>query len=150
MKINSKTCLIYSPGGHYTELKKSLKGIYFKNKYHVTFKSGTIDNNKVYYITHPQKKIIRTMINLLDSLKVLIKEKPKIIISTGADVALNTIILGKLFFNSKIIFIESSANITKPSLTGRISYYFSDLFIAQWQQMRKFYPKAKISKGFLH
>ena len=145
MKINSKTCLIYSPGGHYTELKKSLKGIHFKNKYHVTFKSGTIVKNNIYYITHPQKKIIRTIKNLFDSLKILIREKPKIIISTGADVALNTIILGKLFFNSKIIFIESSANITKPSLTGRISYYFSDLFIAQWQQMRKFYPKAKIS-----
>ena len=38
---------------------------YFKNKYHVTFKSGTIDKNKVYYITHPQKKIIRTIKNFL-------------------------------------------------------------------------------------
>lgn len=150
MKLNSKTCLVYSPGGHYTELRKALKGIAFKNKYHVTFNSGISDKNKIYYITHPRKKIIRTIINFFESFKILIREKPKLIISTGADVALNTIIIGKLFFNAKIIFIESSANITQPTLTGRISYFFSDLFIVQWEEMSKFYPKAKVSKGFLH
>jgi len=150
MKLNSKTCLIYSPGGHYTELRKSLKGILFKKKYHVTFYSGIIEKNKIYYITHPKRKIISTIINFFESYKILLKEKPKIIISSGADVALNTIILGKLFFNAKIIFIESSANITRPTLTGKIAYYFSDLFIVQWKEMSKFYPKAKISKGFLH
>ena len=58
-------------------------------------------------------------------------------------------LLGKLFFRAHVIFIESSANILKPSLTGRISYFFSDLFIIQFKELLKFYPKAKLSKGFL-
>ena len=51
MLIKSKTCLIYSPGGHYTELRKSLNGIYFKNNYHVTFYPQIPDKSRKYYIT---------------------------------------------------------------------------------------------------
>ena len=35
---------------------------------------------------------------------------------------------GKLFFKTRLIFIESAANVVTPTLTGRISYFFSDLF----------------------
>ena len=149
MLIKSKTCLIYSPGGHYTELRKSLNGIYFKNNYHVTFYPQIPDKSRRYYITHPRRNFFRTILNFFQSLKILLKEKPKLIISTGADVTLGTIILGKLFFRTHVIFIEISANVLKPSLTGRISYFFSDLFIIQFKELLKFYPKAKLSKGFL-
>ena len=46
MLIKSKTCLVYSPGGHSSELQKSLVGIYFKKKYHVTFFTGTARKSK--------------------------------------------------------------------------------------------------------
>ena len=88
-------------------------------------------------------------INFYQSFKILFKERPKLIISTGADVCLGTIILGKLFFKTRLIFIESAANVVTPTLTGRISYFFSDLFIIQHKDLIKYYPKAKLSKGFL-
>ncbi len=149
MIIKSKTCLIYSPGGHYNELKKSLKGINFSKKYHVTFKSNYDDKDVKYYIFHPRKNLFRTLINFIQSFIILFKEKPKLIISTGADVCLGTIILAKIFFRTRIIFIESAANVLTPTLTGRISYYFSDLFIIQYRVLKKYYPKAILSKGFL-
>ena len=150
MFIKSKTCLIYSPGGHFSELQKSLVGIYFKKKYHVTFSTSTARKSKKYYITHTQRNFFRIILNFFQSFRILLKEKPKLIISTGADVTLGTIILGKLFFSARIIFIESGGNVTKPTLTGRVSYYFADLFIIQYKELLKFYPKAKLSKGFLH
>ena len=45
-------------------------------------------------------------------------------------------------FGKKIIYIESMARINSPSATGKLVYKFADLFIIQWEELRKFYPKA--------
>nr|WP_225349401.1 hypothetical protein [Limosilactobacillus reuteri] len=47
----------------------------------------------------------------------------------------------------KVIYIESFARITTPSLTGKILYHFADLFIVQWKELLKVYPKAKYFGG---
>jgi len=149
MVINYKTCLVYSPGGHSIELKKSIKGIKFKNSYDVTFNSGKVYKNKVYFITHPRKKIIRFVVNFFESFLILLKERPKIIISTGADVAVATLILGKIFFKSKTIFIESVGNYDKPTLSGRLCYNFCDLFIIQFTKLKKIYPKSILANSII-
>ncbi len=144
---NRRTCLTYSPGGHLAEIERALEGIKFTNVYHVTFENGIVREN-TYYITHPRRSIIRTIKNAIDSLVLLIKKQPKIIISTGADVTIPTIILGKLIFRCKVIYIESAGDI-KPSLSGRLAYPFSDLFIVQWPEKLKYFPKATLSEGIL-
>ena len=51
-------------------------------------------------------------------------------------------ILGKIF-GSKVIYIETFANTNKKTATGRLIYPIADLFIVQWEEMLKLYPKAK-------
>jgi UDP-N-acetylglucosamine:LPS N-acetylglucosamine transferase len=117
----------------------------------VTFDTGrftNIDSERRLYVTHPRKKIFRTIKNAYESLIILWKERPEVIISTGADVTVPTIIFGKVFFGAKVIFIESAGDLT-PTLTGRIVYRFTDLFIIQWAEQFKYYPKAALSKGLL-
>ena len=46
--------------------------------------------------------------------------------------------------NIKVIYIESFARVNKPSLTGRLVYNFSDLFMVQWEDMLKEYPKSML------
>ena len=150
-KITKKVCLVYSTGGHYFELVKSLEGIQIKKKYHVTFFSKKIKKkDKVYFIKHPQKNAINLFINFLQSLFILLLERPKMIISTGADVAVMTFILGKILLRTKNIFIESIGNMDKPTLSGRICYKFSDLFIIQFKKLKKIYPNAKLAKGIIN
>tara|TARA_R110000744_G_scaffold305580_1_gene413856 strand:- start:2680 stop:3144 length:465 start_codon:yes stop_codon:yes gene_type:complete len=149
--VNAKICLAYSAGGHYAELKKATEGINLLNSYHVTFDTGHFtgqDNCRRIFLVHPRKKVFRTMANFFQSFWYLLKERPNIIISTGADVTLGTIIFGKLLFRCKVIFIESAGDLT-PTLTGRIAYKFSDLFIIQWPEQQGCYPKAVQSKGLL-
>ena len=50
-------------------------------------------------------------------------------------------LIGKIF-GSKIIFIESFANSSSKSITGKIVYKFADLFIVQWENMLNIYPKS--------
>ena len=100
MKLNSKTCLIYSPGGHFFELEKCIESLILTNYYHVTFASKR--NTKLenlYLIEHPNKSIIKTIRNLFQSIRILIKEKPKFIITTGADVVVPTFLVGKILFS---------------------------------------------------
>ena len=49
--------------------------------------------------------------------------------------------LGKIF-GSKVIYIETFANVTTKTSTGKLIYKFADLFIVQWESMLEIYPNA--------
>ena len=70
-----------------------------------------------------------------------IKIRPKVIVTTGTHTAGPMCYLGKIF-GSKIIYIETFANRNKKTATGRLIYPIADLFIVQWKEMLKIYPKA--------
>jgi len=73
--------------------------------------------------------------------QVLRREKPDLIISSGAAIAIPFFYLGK-FFGSKLIYIEVFDRIDKLTITGRLAYVVADCFIVQWEELRKKYPKA--------
>ena len=70
-----------------------------------------------------------------------IKIRPKVIVTTGTHTAGPMCYLGKIF-GSKIIYIETFANRNKKTVTGRLIYPIGDLFIVQWKEMLKLYPKG--------
>ena len=51
--------------------------------------------------------------------------------------------IGKIL-GSKIIYIESFANITTKTITGKLLYPIADKFIVQWDEMKKLYPDAVV------
>ena len=70
-----------------------------------------------------------------------IKLRPKYIITTGTHTAVPMCYIGKLF-GSKIIFIETFANKNTKTLSGKLIYPIANLFLVQWEEMLKLYPKA--------
>ena len=90
----------------------------------------------------PTNRNIKNLIrNTFLAIRVLKKEKPDLIISSGAAVAVPFFYLGKLF-GTKTIYIEVFDRINKPTLTGKLVYPVTDRFIVQWEEMKKVYPKA--------
>lgn len=75
------------------------------------------------------------------SLYIFLKEKPDVVISTGALAVIPFCLIAKLF-GKKLIFIESFAKVTSGNLTGKFLYRFADRFYVQWESMLKVYPKA--------
>ncbi|MBU5689724.1 MAG: PssD/Cps14F family polysaccharide biosynthesis glycosyltransferase [Candidatus Aenigmatarchaeota archaeon] len=149
-----KICISCSMGGHLVEVLQ-LKNVYKKyNYFYLTFyKKGLVDEikgEKIYFVENPGRNIIKLLKNILQTFFVLKKEKPDIIISTGAGSAVPSIIIGKLLFNTKIIFIESFARINTKSLSGIISYPFADLFLVQWRNMLKLYGKKALYRGAVY
>ena len=150
-----KICFTASSGGHFEQLMM-LKPLMDKyDSFIITEKtdySVIKDNRKVYYlrqVNRNEKVFIFKMIeNTFKSLKVFIKEKPDIVISTGALATIPICLLSKLF-RKKVIFIESFAKVTSPTLTGKFIYKFADQFYVQWEQMKEHYPDA-ICKGGIY
>lgn len=108
------------------------------------------ESRKVYYLTQVNRNeimlILKMIINTFKSLCLFIKEKPDVIISTGALSTIPMCLIGKLT-RRKLIFIESFAKVNSPTLTGKLLYKFADQFYVQWEQMKEHYPKAIFEGG---
>ncbi|WP_291652605.1 PssD/Cps14F family polysaccharide biosynthesis glycosyltransferase [Clostridium sp.] len=150
-----KICFIASTGGHFDQLMM-LKQIMDKyDSFIITEKTSyqaIKDTRKTYYLKqvnrHEKIFIFKMLVNLINTLKIFIKEKPDVVISTGALVTIPMCIIAKIF-RKKLIFIESFAKINSPTLTGKLLYKFADQFYVQWKDMLKVYPKA-IYKGGIY
>ena len=74
--------------------------------------------------------------------KVLKQYRPKVIVSTGSNVAVPLFWFGKLF-GCKLIFIETRAHVYNKSLTGKLVGGISDVVIVQWKEMLDVYKDAE-------
>ena len=139
-----KICITCSPGGHLAEAIIATKNLVGDISF-VTFADPRVESllkdHRYYLITHPKHNPFLLAKNFIDSMVVILKERPDLVISTGADVTVCLCILGKLL-GIKIIYIESGGNVYTPSLTGRILYPFVDLFIVQWMPLKRRFRKA--------
>lgn len=148
-----RVMFISSTGGHLNELK-GLKNIYNNYDYSIVTektKSTVSLNkefpNKVNYLLYGTKDrqpvlyIFKLLFNSFKSLYLYFKLRPEYIVTTGTHTAGPMCCIGKMF-GSKIIYIETFANINTKTATGKLIYYIADLFIVQWQDMLKLYPKA--------
>lgn len=143
---NLKVCLVGSSGGHLTHLYLLKPFWEDKNRFWVTFDKedakSILKNERVYPCYYPTNRNIKNLKkNTVLAWKVLRKEKPDLIISSGAAVAVPFFYLGKLF-GIKTIYIEVFDRIDSPTLTGKLVYPVTDKFIVQWEEMKKVYPKA--------
>lgn len=141
-----KVCLVGSSGGHLTHLYMLKPFWKSKNRFWVTFDKedarSKLNNEKMYICYYPtNRSLIALMKNTILAVKILKKEKPDVIISSGAAVAVPFFYIGKLL-GSKLIYIEVFDRYDKPTLTGRLVYPICDKFIVQWEEEKKVYPKA--------
>ena len=143
---NIKVCLVGSSGGHLTHLYMLKPFWNDKNRFWVTFDkmdaNSILKDEKVYHCYFPtNRNIINLIKNTFLAIKILHKEKPDIIISSGAAVAVPFFWLGKIK-GAKTVYIEVFDRIDKPTMTGKLVYPVTDKFIVQWEEMKKVYPKS--------
>lgn len=146
-----KVCFITSSGGHLTHLIQLKEWWQDKERFWVTFEKedskSILKDEKKYWCYFPTNRNIKNLIkNTFLAVKILFKEKPDLIVSTGAAPAIPFFYLGKLL-GAKVIYIEVYDRIEKPTITGKLVYPISDLFVLQWEEQKKFYPKGKVLEG---
>lgn len=144
--MKKKIALVGSSGGHLTHLHL-LKPFWEKeNRFWVTFDKidaqSMLKDERWYKCYFPTNRNIKNLIrNTFLAWKILRKERPDIIISSGAAVAVPFFYIGKCF-GAKTVFIEIFDRVNTSTMTGKIVYPVTDKFVVQWETMKKVYPKA--------
>ena len=146
MAKEAKVCLACSAGGHLTELVQLQEAWQGKPHFFVSDRRlNAIElsrGERVCFVTCPRRNPLKLLINFLQSLKIFLEERPSVVVSTGADTAIAICLIAKLF-GKRVVFIESFCRVKQPSLSGKIMYPIADLFLVQWKQNLRFFPKAK-------
>lgn len=153
-----KICISIAAGGHLNQLMKIIDAFEGHDIFFVTVRAETTKNlndfAKTYYIKEPHPinlfglRIFTPLLALyyvyinMPCLKILIKERPDIIVGNGGLSTISLSYLGKLM-GIKIIYLESISRVYDLSLTGKIVYPISDLFLVQWENIKEKYNKAK-------
>jgi len=141
-----KICFACSSGGHLAQLYMLKPFWQDKDRVWVTFDKedarSLLEGETLIPCYYPTNRSLKALIrNTRLAWKVLRKEKPDLIISSGAAVAVPFFYLAKLR-KIKTVYIEIIDRIDKPTLTGRLVYPVTDRMIVQWEEMKKVYPKA--------
>ena len=142
-----KICVACSAGGHLTEIMQLEEVFKRYDHFFVTYKNPDSEEltkmGKVYYIINPERSVIKFVKNFFQAAVVLLKERPDVVITTGAGIVIPLCYLAKMA-GKKIVYIESFCRIDKKSPVGRILYPVSDLFLIQWKELLgKYGSKAK-------
>ena len=149
-----KVLFIASTGGHLNELLQ-LSPMFNNYDFHLVTEKTKSNKylkrdykDRVDYLVYGTKLhlfsyIFKLTYNCFKSLFLYFKYKPDYIITTGTHTAGPMCCIGKIF-GSKIIYIETFANMVTKTATGKLIYPISDKFIVQWESMKKLYPEAEV------
>lgn len=141
----TKVCIPTSSGGHLTHMRMLMPLLdQAADRFWVTFDkedaNTALAGERVYHCYFPTNRNIRnTVRNTLLAIRVLRRERPDLILSSGAAVAVPFFLVGKLL-GAKTIYVEVFDRVDAPTLTGRLVRRMADLFVVQWPEMESVYP----------
>lgn len=128
MRIDGNTLLVASSGGHLVELDLVANELEFEKKILFTTNEMLInkENHKNFKIIvdSNRKEFFKFLISCITLTIEIIKYKPKNVITSGASIGCICVVLSKIIFNSKCIWIESVANSNEFSLSCKIAKKF--------------------------
>ena len=143
--------VICSPGGHLVEVLQLLEAFRGHRLFFLTYRETATWNRKdTYYLSNFAKRPIALIPGFFKILYIFLKERPGVLFSTGAEIAIPAFYIGKFLFRTKLIYLECSAQVYHSSLTGRSVYPIADLFLVQWESLLTQYgPRAKYVGGLI-
>jgi len=138
-KDNLKVCFAASAGGHLTQLLKIVPSFKDFNIMGVTTSKLVAEKLKIYGRTYiisecNRRHFFRSFRSLYQAVKITLRERPDVVISTGAEPAFLICITAKLL-GARIVWIDSVANVQRLSLSGKLIRPFADLFLTQWPEL---------------
>jgi anti-anti-sigma factor len=148
-----KIMIVCSSGGHF-KYAQSLKPFLnrFQDTCWITFKTATTesqlttDKQRKYWAYSPTNRNLPNLIrNLLLAFNILNQERPDLVISTGAGIAVPFLVVAKLLYKKNTVFIESKTRLKKLSLSAEIlrSLFVLDQLIVRTQELKTSYSRTE-------
>jgi hypothetical protein len=140
--------LVCSSGGHLLQLYRLKPWWERHRRTWVTFSGpdseSMLEDEDVAWAYHPTTRNVPNLIRNLGLAWTLVRRhRPDVVVSSGAGVALPFFVLGRLF-GARTVYVEVYDRIDLPTLSGRLCYPLSSLFLLQWEEQRRFYPRGRL------
>lgn len=142
--MKTRIGVISSCGGHLTEVRDLLPPDadleYF---FVINDRTKALDGTgfRTYFVSHSERDW-KFGLNLIEAWRILRRERPAMLISTGAGVIVPFAIIGRLFLGTRVVFVETITRLSEPSLTARLMYVLAHDFYFQWESLKRYFPKG--------
>ena len=130
-----KICLACSAGGHLRELQLAIGAIpeqwdcYWLTLKTTSTKAFMADKEHVFLVNFQPAKKWTLIVNCLQAIFWVLVTVP-------------TVFFAKKLLGTKVIFVNSAADVTHASKTPVWIERYSDLFLVQWEEMRQLFPNS--------
>ena len=106
---------------------------------------GLLEGERTTWVHYPTTRSIANLLrNVVLAIRTLRRERPDVIVSTGAGAAVPFFWIGRLL-RTPTVYLEVYDRIDSPTLTGRLCRPVTDLFLVQWDQQRALYANAVVA-----
>ena len=138
--------LVCSTGGHLLQLV-ALRGAWLRfARAWVTFDKSDarslLEDERVYYAYGPTNRSVGNLLrNLRLAWRIVGEVRPKVVLTTGAGVAVPFAWVGRLR-GAQVVYVESLARIEGPSLSYRLIAPIASRRYVQWPELAETLPRA--------
>jgi UDP-N-acetylglucosamine:LPS N-acetylglucosamine transferase len=139
--------LVCSPGGHLLQLHGLREAWRGYSTAWVTLRRADAESllrgERVHWAFGPTNRSLRNLLrNLLLARRLVATLRPRVILTTGAGVAVPFAWLGRLH-GARVVYIESLSRIDSTSLSCRLIRPFADRVYGQWPEFVEALPEAR-------
>lgn len=152
-----RICLAGSGGGHVRQLL-DLEGAWSPHEHFFVSEDTALSqsiakNHRTHFVAHlalgqarlgsPLKMLAAAARNFVQTGKIMLAERPHLVISTGAGAVFFSVLWGRLV-GAKVVTVESFARFHHPSVFARLTGPFANHKVVQSQALAKRYPEAAV------
>lgn len=156
-KSRLKICLAASGGGHVRQLLDlaptwSLHDYFFVTE-NTALGASLSEEHRTYFVPHvafgqirlgaPFRMVAGVISSVFRSAKIIWKERPDVVISTGAGAVFFAVAWAKLL-GARTIIVESFARFDHPSIFSRVTAPWADDLVVQSKALSAHYPDAQV------
>ncbi|WP_245580237.1 PssD/Cps14F family polysaccharide biosynthesis glycosyltransferase [Arthrobacter castelli] len=139
--------LIASTGGHLAQLLELKPWWQMYRRTWVTFDKAdarsALTNEEVVFAHHPTTRNAKNaVLNFFLAVRFLLRNRPSLVVSTGAGVALPFFIVARLF-NVPTIYLEVFDRVDTHTLSGLLCRPLASAFCVQWPSQQDLYPGSE-------
>lgn len=142
-----------SSGGHLMQLYQLRPWWEKHERVWITFDtpdaSSLLADEATTWAHHPTTRNVPNLLrNMRLAWRLLQRERPDVVVSSGAAVAFPFFLLARVL-GIRTVYVEVYDRIELPTMTGRLCYPITSLFLLQWREQQRFYPRGRLIGGLL-
>ena len=148
-----KIALVCSHGGHLTEMQTLSPAFAGHDCILITYRCSRTEELSLwprkYLLNNIGTSVLRMIKAFAQALTILFRERPDVVLSTGAEIAIPFLWIGR-FLGARTVYLESWCRVQTRSGTGPLVYPVADLFLVQWPDMvQRYGRKARYLGGLI-